>query len=504
MKYTWWRSGDYNAICDVCGFKYKASQLQQRWDGLMVCPEDWEIRHPQEMIRPIPDQNKLPWTRPDIPVADVTYVSGSATYYLLPSVPVPGETICFTIPSTSIGPIYFNVPTDSDSLVPPTVTGPIALYPQTTTDGYLTAGTSYCFLFDGVNERLAVVGVGASTGSTTVSGVSASTATGVGASTGSATVTGITSNPPALNFSASLVTLPTSATTWTSIAYSQADSKYAIASRSSNRGGYSSNGVNWSASTLTSSGNWAPMTRGTSSGVVLLNTNSNAVQNGGFSTWTAHTTNTSPTWAWLMCNGTAVLAIPSNGASNCEYSSDSGSTWTSSGVVGTGSISSAAGVNTPSSLTIAAGNSTGKVFVCNDNFGATWVSQTVSFTGAVSIAANGTGAVGPVAGRFCAVEYGTNKVGITDDGLSWTYSTLPASRNWCGVVWCGNAWVAVAESSNKCATSINGIDWVEQTLPATASSGRLGFPCLADTNGQLTQTVFLHGSASQAILINTI
>jgi hypothetical protein len=31
----------------------------------MVCDQDWEQRHPQELIRPIADQNKLPWTRPE-------------------------------------------------------------------------------------------------------------------------------------------------------------------------------------------------------------------------------------------------------------------------------------------------------------------------------------------------------------------------------------------------------------------------------------------------------
>lgn len=65
MKRTWFASGDWNAICDVCGFKFKASHLKLRWDGLMVCTKDWEPRHPQEFIRPIPDQERLPWTRPE-------------------------------------------------------------------------------------------------------------------------------------------------------------------------------------------------------------------------------------------------------------------------------------------------------------------------------------------------------------------------------------------------------------------------------------------------------
>lgn len=65
MKTTWWESGDWNAICDVCGFKFKASQLRLRWDGLRVCDTDWESRHPQDLIRPIPDSPALPWTRPE-------------------------------------------------------------------------------------------------------------------------------------------------------------------------------------------------------------------------------------------------------------------------------------------------------------------------------------------------------------------------------------------------------------------------------------------------------
>lgn len=65
MRTPWFESGDWNAICDVCGFKFKASDLKLRWDGLRVCEIDWERRHPQELIRPLPDEPKLPWTRPE-------------------------------------------------------------------------------------------------------------------------------------------------------------------------------------------------------------------------------------------------------------------------------------------------------------------------------------------------------------------------------------------------------------------------------------------------------
>jgi hypothetical protein len=47
----YYKHGDRNAICDLCGFKYKLSQLRKRWDGLMVCRMDWEIEQPQNRIR---------------------------------------------------------------------------------------------------------------------------------------------------------------------------------------------------------------------------------------------------------------------------------------------------------------------------------------------------------------------------------------------------------------------------------------------------------------------
>jgi hypothetical protein len=76
MKTTWFKSGDWNAICDVCGFKHKASELKARWDGLMTCPRCWETRHPQEFLRAIPDQQKLPWTRPEAVDQFVTLSNG--------------------------------------------------------------------------------------------------------------------------------------------------------------------------------------------------------------------------------------------------------------------------------------------------------------------------------------------------------------------------------------------------------------------------------------------
>lgn len=41
-------AGTCNTICDVTGFKVKLNQVRKRWDGMMVIPEAWEPRQPQD------------------------------------------------------------------------------------------------------------------------------------------------------------------------------------------------------------------------------------------------------------------------------------------------------------------------------------------------------------------------------------------------------------------------------------------------------------------------
>lgn len=47
-----YQSGDPRFICDVCGFEYRLSERRRRWDGLIVCPEDWEPKHGQDLKPP--------------------------------------------------------------------------------------------------------------------------------------------------------------------------------------------------------------------------------------------------------------------------------------------------------------------------------------------------------------------------------------------------------------------------------------------------------------------
>ena len=76
-----YNSGEWNVICDCCGHKFKASEIKERWDGLRVCPADFEIRQSLDFVKSKTDKISVPWTRPrpvDIFVGNVSAVAGIA------------------------------------------------------------------------------------------------------------------------------------------------------------------------------------------------------------------------------------------------------------------------------------------------------------------------------------------------------------------------------------------------------------------------------------------
>lgn len=77
MPDTYAKLGDYNAICDLSGFKCKASETVRRWDGLRVLKRFSEERQPQDFVRGVRDDPSVPWARPEqtdtfLAVGDVT------------------------------------------------------------------------------------------------------------------------------------------------------------------------------------------------------------------------------------------------------------------------------------------------------------------------------------------------------------------------------------------------------------------------------------------------
>lgn len=64
MKKNFFVSGEWNITCDVCSKKIKAGDARHRWDGLLVCAEDFENRHPQDFVKARQDKITVPFTRP--------------------------------------------------------------------------------------------------------------------------------------------------------------------------------------------------------------------------------------------------------------------------------------------------------------------------------------------------------------------------------------------------------------------------------------------------------
>lgn len=74
-----YRPGSFNLICDVCGKKVKADEAKHRWDGLIVCKDDWELRHPLDFIKARVDKIIVPYARPRPPDIFVQEAYSSCT-----------------------------------------------------------------------------------------------------------------------------------------------------------------------------------------------------------------------------------------------------------------------------------------------------------------------------------------------------------------------------------------------------------------------------------------
>ena len=99
-----YQQGDYNAVCSICGFKFKASQLVRNWQGLWRCRECNEPRQPQDFVRGVQDIITPPWAQPPESLyvqictpAGISAIPG----YALPGCAIPGRRIAI-LPDGSI------------------------------------------------------------------------------------------------------------------------------------------------------------------------------------------------------------------------------------------------------------------------------------------------------------------------------------------------------------------------------------------------------------------
>lgn len=59
-KSDYWKPGAWNVLDDRTGFKEKSTNVRKEWTGNIVRSQSWEERHPQDLIRSIPDRQDVP------------------------------------------------------------------------------------------------------------------------------------------------------------------------------------------------------------------------------------------------------------------------------------------------------------------------------------------------------------------------------------------------------------------------------------------------------------
>jgi hypothetical protein len=97
----YFKPGDWNALCSMCGRKRKASEMVRNWQGLYRCPEHNEQRQPQDFVREVQDVMTVPWSqRPPDSSADETFVK-TCTWLTVTAIPGVGGPGCM-IPGRKI------------------------------------------------------------------------------------------------------------------------------------------------------------------------------------------------------------------------------------------------------------------------------------------------------------------------------------------------------------------------------------------------------------------
>ena len=146
MKFA---TGQYAlALCDRCGQQYDYISLRQEWNGLRVCPDCFEEKHPQLEPHPVPfEPEALRDPRPDRK-EPVEILVGQNTFPLFTTTSIQGvssvgETVALTSssPSTSISVTGFSITSSVNSV---TVTTPVTTTYTVTVASYL--GDNYFYL----------------------------------------------------------------------------------------------------------------------------------------------------------------------------------------------------------------------------------------------------------------------------------------------------------------------------------------------------------------------
>ncbi len=299
---------------------------------------------------------------------------------------------------------------------------------------------------------------------------------------------------------------PTSTSYWIDVAYGNGVF-VAINGAGSNVAAYSTDGITWTPTTLPSVAAWETVTFISGVFIALTSTFSGggASNVGAYSTdginWTGSTLPFSDYWSRpVLGNGTIVSVGVNSISDSVAYSTDTGKTWTASGlpnpnmIDGPYNVSNAVFGNgvfvayyqnsyyvaystdgvtwnqgtTPASLTLGGApfflNGLFIIGAGNGNF--IYSTDGINWSAGVLPAATSLGLLAYGNGVFTSVSGATGL--YSTDGINWSAATLPFNGYWSAILFADGIFAVVAQLSGNAISSADGITWVESAMPLSA------------------------------------
>jgi len=340
-------------------------------------------------------------------------------------------------------------------------------------DGSLTSAGTYTATVNGngspaylvANVNSATITVGGTAYSVPANTVVASKA--FGASTSVTVAASYAQTAPA-TFTSSTMPSGGSAVGWTSVAYG--NGYFVAVAFGTTAGAYSTDGINWTASTMPSASNWKGVTYGNGYYVAVSESTTAGAYSTNGTTWTASTMPSSAAWlsvAYGLIGATNYYVAVQESSTTAGASSTNGTTWTARTMPSASTWQSVTFGN-GYFVAVQASGTTAGAYSTN---GTSWTASTMPSGGsAVGWSGVTYGLVGTTP-TFVAVAPNTTAGAYSTNGSTWTASTMPSSSPWWNVTY-GNGYFVAVATGTAGAYSINGTTWTALTMPS--SSGWFG------------------------------
>lgn len=75
MTRPFYKPGSFWRIDDRSGFKVRAEDQQREWTNLLVRKQSFEMRHPQDFVRGVVDDQNVPFARPRPDISNLPSVA---------------------------------------------------------------------------------------------------------------------------------------------------------------------------------------------------------------------------------------------------------------------------------------------------------------------------------------------------------------------------------------------------------------------------------------------